>query len=1076
MVFGRFSTTGLLGRFCLLLFTCGANGLPSSGAGLSRFETAEIGFARDRLVREAGGDVGKDPDIIRKAYRKLALRLNQHLYGKKESLEFQMRMLNLAKDALVKGEKISAEDDFETGSSGEHVEEGRQLMPGKRLSEDIFKSMMGWQEESIEKGVRFDDPRDEDFPGNTQLEFDAALDAILSDPLHPVHAPFWKHVEGQGRKLSDSSRRAIERRLHLALQACGLEELVEETSFVANAKKGFVSREVIEGLHRIASVHWDGRAYSCDGEVETESTDGVNRRSKACSPCGKLIAEQPELKSKLLAFARDLQMDQIVDDDVADRKGALAALKEKLSGDAQLKDPFCKERKNNVYEAITKEFGDYRFAKAVDLAYPLEPCALLGLEQFVAEKKLTHRTTRSRANFTESEAAGQDRKLVEGLSGLLGLQNAKYSIGTRSRSDAELLQPEKLKKSKSFRHTRRERKQRSKVRAEDLSGSEKMSSDERLKRAALVQREQDAEDKKFFYKRHLTCRSRDRLKQKKVSKSMSSKEKLGGEESDSLLLDSLRELEEVVWQGTGFPELHEQAAKAVADLASTLQLQRVLLDDNLESLGNLEPIYDPPTEAVFPHLSFPGLSLRPYMAYERGLLREWGAVGTYEKEENSEIEYDPVKIALGYLDLVPYCDMQSQIVGSFLQAAFWFWRSLQGIEENCGEALEGWVAEFLIPDLETAPKEVQQVALVYALKKATLEMLDTASQIAEHLTSPAIRYLMIRTALRIRWTLLHEYGAAEDVPKLVESFLKYRKLQRSQPLWHPPAIMIGDVLFADVLTSRLQEAFLSMTRGLSPLVAPLSTEDIVGIKYETDLIQMSYDLQGSRYSAMETALDAFASQSESNAVSDVRSRGAESEVFFRQIEANLKPAFLDSYFDRHGYFSVGEHHEGKNRLRKVAESRFGEQYEEGTEDIFASSNEDAEESSNFAAETEGVETVRDGKSRLKKHETESARFSKHRLTGSFLEDGEAFSHIEGLEFDLESGHLYLLGGQNALDREPLIDAEDVAMLLTTVKSGEPALVTLDPIAPFHVFQKVTSNLRDLGPKHTKVEATMKFLG
>lgn len=240
-------------------------------------------------------------------------------------------------------------------------------------------------------------------------------------------------MEAQNATLSEANRRVIDRRLNLALRACGLEDLVEGSSFGSGSSgrrgslrdSGSSNTEVIEGLHRIASVNWDGRSYTCgiSSSAESESMLGSsseedanqNRRSKACSPCGKLIADYPEIKSKLLAFARDLQLDEIerqflqdlsgekarsnpIAEDSApmDKKAAFLEMQAKLwSSDLQpSKDPFCRERKVKTYEAIGKEFHDYKFSKVVDLAYPLEPCALLGLEQFVGEKRATHMSTR----------------------------------------------------------------------------------------------------------------------------------------------------------------------------------------------------------------------------------------------------------------------------------------------------------------------------------------------------------------------------------------------------------------------------------------------------------------------------------------------------------------------------------------------------------------------------------------------------------------------------------------------------------------------------------------------------------
>ena len=61
--------------------------------GTTKVEQAELKVARDRLVREAGDDLNKEN--LRKAYRKIALRLNANLWQKTDTLEFQMQMLNL---------------------------------------------------------------------------------------------------------------------------------------------------------------------------------------------------------------------------------------------------------------------------------------------------------------------------------------------------------------------------------------------------------------------------------------------------------------------------------------------------------------------------------------------------------------------------------------------------------------------------------------------------------------------------------------------------------------------------------------------------------------------------------------------------------------------------------------------------------------------------------------------------------------------------------------------------------------------------------------------------------------------
>ena len=41
--------------------------------------------------------------------------------------------------------------------------------------------------------------------------------------------------------------------------------------------------------------------------------------------------------------------------------------------------------------------------------------------------------------------------------------------------------------------------------------------------------------------------------------------------------------------------------------------------------------------------------------------------------------------------------------------------------------------------------------------------------------------------------------------------------------------------------------------------------------------------------------------------------------------------------------------------------------------------------------------------------------NKYRLTGSFLEDGNTFSTVHGMEFDVQTGHVYLLADRSLAD-------------------------------------------------------------
>ena len=155
-----------------------------------------------------------------------------------------------------------------------------------------------------------------------------------------------------------------------------------------------------------------------------------------------------------------------------------------------------------------------------------------------------------------------------------------------------------------------------------------------------------------------------------------------------------------------------------------------------------------------------------------------------------------------------------------------------------------------------------------------------------------------------------------------------------------------------------------------------------------------------------------------------------STLLFAYIEEQMRPQFLDNYFDSNGFFHVDE------------------------SDFYILTN------------------PSDPKSSQSSRKSAKSIQNRYRLTGSFLTDGNSFTHIEGLEFDIHTGHIYLLAAQNNLNEPPLVDAEDVAVLLTTFNTSLPAYLTVDPMSPYHVFQKVSTNLVHKG---TKVEQTMKFV-
>eukprot|EP00397_Hematodinium_sp_SG-2012_P066406 GEMP01099395.1.p1 GENE.GEMP01099395.1~~GEMP01099395.1.p1 ORF type:complete len:189 (+),score=42.45 GEMP01099395.1:37-567(+) len=118
-------------------------------SGYTTLEREELQFFRDRLLREAGS--GNDNQAgIRKAYRRIAQRLNRNLFGSRTKLDFQLKILNLAKDALVGG----GHSIFDREPSVD-MEAGYELPEGRRASDDLRRQFMEWQIHAVEEGISY---------------------------------------------------------------------------------------------------------------------------------------------------------------------------------------------------------------------------------------------------------------------------------------------------------------------------------------------------------------------------------------------------------------------------------------------------------------------------------------------------------------------------------------------------------------------------------------------------------------------------------------------------------------------------------------------------------------------------------------------------------------------------------------------------------------------------------------------------------------------------------------------------------------------------------------------------------
>ncbi|CAK9072509.1 Uncharacterized protein SCF082_LOCUS35655 [Durusdinium trenchii] len=714
--------------------------LPKANSGLTRLEQEELAFMKSSLKREiddATDPAHEDTSLhgqekkIRKAYRNIARRFKRNIFDDQVKFEFQMRILNLAKEALMKGDGLGAsgwaEEDEEEEDDNETRGSGRELPGTSRASDEILKNIHSWQELALEEGVRFDDPEQGYFVGHTQHAYRDAFAGNWSKFLREELAELWPaasalqyQLELEGNTTSEARAESLrltqtarelahDSLLHIAsiLHHCGGRDPGELPEFGNTTAWVDVHLNVSQGLRAL---------FAENASLPETCAAGADREVRAA-----LLELNLEALERLSTGDGHGRIDVL--QELRHAHGAALAANTAAAGPKVM--PFiarghrfftmplhCPEAANQKRSALERLWEEYHFGPLVEEAYPSEyPCGLQGLSNFLdfhlgREGELLERR------------AEPDRSVLKALRGLLHLQQV-------------------------------------------------------LARPAYMSSGSHAESGLAAWREAVT------------------------------------DVEEAVWKGIAFPELHTAVGQLMAELAKGGFMPEVFAammeHPPVLAGGNTLPQGREPSDVQahrwprFQGMSIPGYNMKPVQRYEERALRMWG-------DEEIEEHWDPVRLGLSYIDLTAACDLPLQVAMCFLSAALWFWRALELLGDNCGG--DGWLDLYIFEDIWAAPPASKRIAMQYSLKRAIIELVDYAANMAEHHLLPGARLAVQRIGYLLLRKMTARFGTPEDGSKVMAQLKRFFTAARVNPLWSPPLLPVADAVFIDILSGRLHSAFL----------------------------------------------------------------------------------------------------------------------------------------------------------------------------------------------------------------------------------------------------------------------------
>ncbi|CAJ1402624.1 unnamed protein product [Effrenium voratum] len=285
---------------------------------------------------------------------------------------------------------------------------------------------------------------------------------------------------------------------------------------------------------------------------------------------------------------------------------------------------------------------------------------------------------------------------------------------------------------------------------------------------------------------------------------------------------AVTDLEEAVWKGIAFPELHTAAGQLMAELAVKGFLPEVFAaamehPPVVGAAGTTLPQGREPSDVTAPRaprfqgMSIPGYNMKPLQRFEERALRLWG-------DEEVEENWDPIRLGLSYIDLTPACDLPLQVAMCFLSAALWLWRGLELLGDDCGG--DAWLDLYIFEDIWAAPPSAKKLAMQYSLKRAILELVDYAANMAEHQLLPGARLAVQRVGFLLLRKVTARFGAPEDGTKVLAQLKRFFAAARVNPLWSVPLLPVADAVFIDILAGKLHSAYLEKLHESDAQVLP----------------------------------------------------------------------------------------------------------------------------------------------------------------------------------------------------------------------------------------------------------------
>ncbi|CAJ1454296.1 unnamed protein product [Effrenium voratum] len=640
-----------------------------------------------------------------------------------------MRILNLAKEALVKGDGLGAEGWADEEEEEENATKtgGRELPGTSRASDDILKQIHGWQEYALEEGVRFDDPDQAYFVGHTLHGFRETFAANWSQFLREELAELWPA--------------AAELQYQVELDGAGSAEARAHSVRLAETSRQLAR----QALAQIAGMlhHCGGRDPPLAGPVPESGNTAAwvemhlkvsrNLRALFAGHTSSLlescaIGADREARAALLELNLEalehLSTPPFGDGaNRADVAQELRAAHAAAAGARALAVPLhCQESGNLKRTQLERLWEEYNFGPLVEEAYPCDPCGLQGLSLFL-EFHI------GRGGELLDRRAEPDKTVLKALRGLLNLQQV-------------LARPAFMASSSS-----------------------------------------------------------------------------GAMEG---WRQAVTDLEEAVWKGIAFPELHTAAGQLMAELAVKGFLPEVFAaamehPPVVGAAGTTLPQGREPSDVTAPRaprfqgMSIPGYNMKPLQRFEERALRLWG-------DEEVEENWDPIRLGLSYIDLTPACDLPLQVAMCFLSAALWLWRGLELLGDDCGG--DAWLDLYIFEDIWAAPPSAKKLAMQYSLKRAILELVDYAANMAEHQLLPGARLAVQRVGFLLLRKVTARFGAPEDGTKVLAQLKRFFAAARVNPLWSVPLLPVADAVFIDILAGKLHSAYLEKLHESDAQVLP----------------------------------------------------------------------------------------------------------------------------------------------------------------------------------------------------------------------------------------------------------------